>query len=144
MHYYREFYDVDRFRIIYVTFSENHNLYNFDDLLELWMHMYDSQVSFRFIFDTRQLQSIPPILYALRMTYFIYRLKKRPHHYLERSLILVNKKGISRMLDFIFSVQSPVAPVYILNCEEPPDKREMIDLIIQKDIVGDDITEILP
>ena len=48
------------------------------------------------------------------------------------------------MLDFIFSVQSPVAPVYILNCEESPDKREMIDLIIQKDIVGDDITEILP
>lgn len=145
MNYYREIYDIEGLRVVYVTFSENRNLYTFEDLLELWLHLYDSQIPFRFIFDTRQIISIPPIMYALRMAYFIYNLKKRHHHYLERSLILINKKGISRMLDFIFAVQSPVAPVYIYQCESPPDKKNMIELVIQESIVeGPDITEILP
>ena len=44
MHYYREIYDVEGLKIVYVTFSDYKLLHNFDDLLELWLHMYDSQI----------------------------------------------------------------------------------------------------
>lgn len=144
MHYYREIYDVEGLKIVYVTFSDYKLLHNFDDLLELWLHMYDSHRYFRFIFDTRNLINIPSLYYAFRMAFFISRLKKRPTQYLERSLILVNHQKISRLLDFIFSIQSPVAPVYIYHCERAPLKKDMIDMIIQQNITGEDIKEILP
>jgi predicted RNA-binding protein with EMAP domain len=51
--------------------------------------------------------------YAIKMTLFIKNLRKQPYHYLQKSLILVNDKHIKRLLDFVFTLQSPVAPVYL-------------------------------
>ena len=53
------------------------------------------------------------IKYAIKMTLFIKNLRKEPYHYLQKSLILVNDKHIKRLLDFVFTLQSPVAPVYL-------------------------------
>ena len=49
--------------------------------------------------------------------------KKDPLNILRKSLILVNHQKISRLLDFIFAIQSPVAPVYIYHCERAPLKK---------------------
>ena len=57
----------------------------------------------------------PSYKYALKMPMFIKRLKKREKQYLQKSIILINDNKIKYMLDFIFLVQSPVAPVYIYN-----------------------------
>ena len=54
-----------------------------------------------------------PIKYAIKMTLFIKNLRKQPYHYLQKSLILVDDKYIKRLLDFVFTLQSPVAPVYL-------------------------------
>ena len=79
------------------------------------------------------------------MAWFIRRLKKDyREQYLERSLILVNRVGIRRLLDLIFAIQSPVAPVYIFHHETPVDSEQMIQLVQQSTIQGDTITEILP
>ena len=49
------------------------------------------------------------------MTIFIKKLKKEKVQYLQKSIILVNSQIVKHMLDFIFMLQPPVAPIYITN-----------------------------
>jgi len=145
MYYYRTIRDIEGLRIIYVTFSDYNQLSGFNDLLELWKSQYIEQRRFRFVFDTKGLKELPSLYYCFQMAWFIRRLKKDyREQYLERSLILVNRVGIRRLLDLIFAIQSPVAPVYIFHHETPVDSEQMIQLVQQSTIQGDTITEILP
>ena len=106
-------YNYDNFPIIFVTFSENINSETeFDQFLNEWLILYHNRRDFSFIFDTRNMKNISP-KYAIKMTLFIKNLRKEPYHYLQKSLILVNDKHIKRLLDFVFTLQSPVAPVYL-------------------------------
>ena len=111
-------YNTDNFPIVYVTFSGKINSEKeFDDFLQAWLDLYHDQDNFSFIFDTREM-SYPDIKYCFKMTFFIKRLRKESYHYLQKSLILVNDNRIKRLLDFVFTMQSPVAPVYLWLTEE--------------------------
>ena len=59
------------------------------------------------------------------MSAFIHRLKKEPEQYLQRSIILVTNSFIQNLLDLIFFIQSPVAPVYIVR--ENDDIQKILD-----------------
>ncbi len=59
------------------------------------------------------------------MSAFIHRLKKEPEQYLQRSIILVTNSFIQHLLDLIFFIQSPVAPVYIIR--EKEDIQKILD-----------------
>jgi hypothetical protein len=106
-------YNYDNLPVVFVKFSENINSENeFDQFLNDWLILYHNQGDFSFIFDTRNMKNIN-IKYAIKMTLFIKSLRKQSYHYLQKSLILVNDKSIRRLLDFVFTLQSPVAPVYL-------------------------------
>ena len=106
-------YNYDNFPNIFVTFSESINSEEeFDQFLTEWVTLYNNRRDFSYIFDTRNMKNIP-FKYAIKMTLFIKNLRKKPYHYLQKSLILVNDNRIKRLLDFVFTLQSPVAPVYI-------------------------------
>ena len=108
-------YNYDNFPVVFVTFSENINSETeFDQFLNEWLILYHNRRDFSYIFDTRNMKNIS-IKYAIKMTLFIKNLRKEPYHYLQKSLILVNDKHIKRLLDFVFTLQSPVAPVYLWN-----------------------------
>jgi hypothetical protein len=110
-------FNYDNFPIVFVTFSENINSENeFDQFLNEWLILYHNRRDFSYIFDTRNMKNIS-IKYAIKMTLFIKNLRKEPYHYLQKSLILVNDKSIKRLLDFVFTLQSPVAPVYLWHNE---------------------------
>ena len=47
------------------------------------------------------------------MALFIKKLRKQEYHYLQKSLIIVNDNRIRNLLDIIFTLQAPVAPVYL-------------------------------
>ena len=106
-------YNYDNFPVVFVTFSESINSETeFDQFLNEWLLLYYNRRDFSYIFDTRNMKNISP-KYAIKMTLFIKNLRKQPYHYLQKSLILVNDKHIKRLLDFVFTLQSPVAPVYL-------------------------------
>jgi hypothetical protein len=115
-------YNHNYFPVIFVSFSESINSEDeFDQFLNEWLLLYHNQIDFSFIFDTRNMKNIS-IKYAIKMTLFIKKLRKENYHYLQKSLILVNDKSIKRLLDFVFTLQSPVAPVYIwLNDDDISD-----------------------
>ena len=119
-------YNYDNFAVIFVEFSENINSETeFDQFLNEWLILYHNRQDFSFIFDTRNMKNIN-IKYAIKMTLFIKSLRKEPYHYLQKSLILVNNKHIKRLLDFVFTLQSPVAPVYLwLNDSDINDSENI-------------------
>ena len=126
-------YNYDNFPIVFVTFSENINSETeFDQFLNEWLILYHNRRDFLFVFDTRNMKNIS-IKYAIKMTLFIKNLRKQPYHYLQKSLILVNDKYIKRLLDFVFTLQSPVAPVYLWHINrienEDYDKEYLIDTL---------------
>tara|TARA_Y100000994_G_scaffold240109_1_gene234473 strand:+ start:81 stop:527 length:447 start_codon:yes stop_codon:yes gene_type:complete len=87
---------------------------DFNDFLNKWLELYEREKDFIFIFDTSDVGFIP-IKYSIQMSLFIKKLKKREYHYLQKSIIFVKSNIVKRMLDFIFMLQPPVAPVYIIN-----------------------------
>ena len=87
---------------------------DFNDFLNNWLELYEREKDFIFIFDTSDVGFIP-IKYSIQMSLFIKKLKKREYHYLQKSIIFVKSNIVKRMLDFIFMLQPPVAPVYIIN-----------------------------
>ena len=101
--------------IVHVTLSPNiKNDQDFDTFLYQWIELYHIKKNFIFIFDTCNVGFIP-LKYSLKMTIFIKKLKKEKIQYLQKSIILVNSQIVKHMLDFIFMLQPPVAPVYITN-----------------------------
>lgn len=122
-------YNYDNFPIVFVTFSESINSETeFDQFLNEWLILYHNRRDFSYIFDTRNMKNIS-IKYAIKMTLFIKNLRKQPYHYLQKSLILVNDKHIKRLLDFVFTLQSPVAPVYLWHINEEYDKEYLINTL---------------
>lgn len=130
-------YNYDNFPVVFVTFSESINSETeFDQFLNEWLILYHNRQDFSYIFDTRNMKNIS-IKYAIKMTLFIKNLRKEPYHYLQKSLILVNDKHIKRLLDFVFTLQSPVAPVYLWhinsndskNINEEYDKQYLINTL---------------
>ena len=108
---------------------------DFDDFLNKWLDLYERKKDFIFIFDTSDVGFIP-IKYSIQMSLFIKKLKKRDYHYLQKSIIFVNSNIVKRMLDFIFMLQPPIAPVYIISNQDhiPSILDDNIDNI-QKNII---------
>ena len=44
-------------------------------------------------------------------------MRKKEYQYLQKSVILINDNKIKWLLDFIFWIQPPVAPVYIYHID---------------------------
>jgi hypothetical protein len=86
--------------------------------------------------------SYPELKYCFKMAFFIKRLRKESYHYLQKSLILVNDNRIKRLLDFVFTMQSPVAPVYLWLTEETD--KSMIHQKLDKVQEDSDIIYIEP
>jgi hypothetical protein len=111
-------YDYTRYEshsIVTVTLnSQVENDKDFDDFLLQWLNLYIKKRMFTLIFDTSNVGYIP-LIYSLRMSAFIGNLKKQKHQFLDKSIILINSNIVKHMLDFIFMIQAPVAPVYITN-----------------------------
>ena len=122
-------YNYDFFPIIKVKLNNADNDNDFDNFLQSWLNLYIQQKDFTFIFDTTNVSDVP-FKYSIRMAEFIRRLKKdNSYHYLQKSIIIVNSVFVKRMLNIIFKIQSPVAPVYILDDE----KQEYINSILNNE-----------
>ena len=52
------------------------------------------------------------------MRKFIKKIKEFPHQYLKKSLIIVSNKYVKYLLSLVFSVQKPIATVYIYHKKE--------------------------
>ena len=117
-------FNYDNFPNVYVTFGKLNSNEDFNILTNEWLRLYEQKIPFTFIFDSSNLE-VYNIKYSFKMTEFIYKLKKEPIQYLEKSIIIVNNSFIQSLLDLIFFIQSPVAPVYIIR--DPNNVQKILD-----------------
>ena len=98
--------------IVKVLFSNEIDDTSFDAFLKEWISLYNAKRDFSFVFDTTHVGYVP-LKYSIRMTSFIGKLKKCPYQYLQKSVFIVSSNFVQYMLDFIFLIQQPVAPIYM-------------------------------
>lgn len=108
-------YDYSQFPMVKVIFNKSiESEEDFNLFLKKWILLYDDKKDFKFIFDVSNVSSFQ-MSYVFTMRKFIKKLKQFPHQYLQQSLIIVSNKYVKYLLSLVFSVQKPVAPVYIYN-----------------------------
>ena len=117
-------FNYDNFPNVHVTFGKLNSTEEFNILTSEWLRLYEQKTPFTFIFDASNLE-VYNIKYSFKMSAFIYRLKREPEQYLQKSIILVTNSFIQYLLDFIFYIQSPVASVYIVK--ENDDIKKILD-----------------
>ena len=98
---------------------------DFNDFIRNWTLLYKGQTDFYFLFDTTN-TSMVGIKYAIKMSRFIKKLKEFPYQYLQQSVIIVKDKYIKFLLNIVFMIQKPVAPVYMINYK---DNKEVCELL---------------
>ena len=106
-------YDYSKFAEVKVIFKGN--LTNENDFLlfcEQWNQLYKDKREFTFIFDMKDIGYVYP-LYCYKMSTFISELKKEQTQYVTSSTIINVNTYMKYLLHIIFSIQKPVAPVYI-------------------------------
>lgn len=122
-----------------------HNKINetyFNDFIKKWKDLYKLKKKFVFIFNTKNI-GLMPLSYSIQMSQFISKLKKEPIQYLEKSIIIVNSNIVKYMLNIIFTYQSPVAPVYLVELNN--NTNNIINNILNNiSIKKFNVTTILP
>ena len=122
--------------IVSVKLNSSINDESFLDFINKWLSIYEYQKNFSFIFDCSDV-GLVPLKYCFKMTAFIKKIKQQEHQYLQKSIIYVNKKSVKRLLDLVFTIQPPVAPVYII------DNKDFIKEILENKI-NEQVITILP
>ncbi len=111
-------YTYDRFPVVHVAFGPDvESDAEFDSFLAEWLVLHRGDQDFEFVFDTCQMGMVS-VVYCLKLALFIRELKRAERQRLRRSVILVKDDYIQKLLDLMFCIQKPVAPVYILQTDE--------------------------
>lgn len=106
-------YDKSSFPLVKVNIVGIPTNEEFDNFLREWLQLYEEQNDFSFLFDIRELGNVS-LKYCVKMSLFIYKLRKKEYQYLQKSVIILNDNRVKRLVDFIFAIQPPVADVFIL------------------------------
>lgn len=110
-------FDLSLFPVVIIKFdSLEINDENFQLFLDNWEKLYLTEKDFTLVFDTTNM-SIPNLKYCFRMSMFIKKIRRFNPQYLKKSVINVQNNTICNMLEFVFYLQPPVAPVYITKNE---------------------------
>ena len=113
-------FNYQNYPLILVTLEEtikNEDEFNF--FCNKWLECYENKKDFTFLIDTRKCGYIS-IKYAYKMSKFINHLKKNAvekygKQWLKQTIFIVKNNFIMILLKLIFSISSPVAPVYITD-----------------------------
>ena len=106
-------YNYQDFPNVNVTFHGSiHSESDFALFTDQWKQLYEDKKEFTFIFDMKNIGLINPY-WSYRVASFISELKKQPIQYLTESTIINVNTFTGYLLQIVFSVQSPVAPVII-------------------------------
>ncbi len=101
-------------RVVVVTFrSTIASQAAFDAFLAEWEKLYSAGRQFEMVFDMRALAWAHP-RYCMQMAVFLAHLKADLPPLLLRSVLVVHGSTMRALLDLIFMLQSPIAPVHVL------------------------------
>ena len=92
--------------------------------IEMWKRKYKEKNDFSFIIDSTNISS-PDVKDCYKVIKLIREIKKKKIQYLKYSIITLNSYTIKNLLFFMFKIQPPVAPVFLVK-----NKKEAIELSV--------------
>jgi len=112
---------------INVTFNGEIKHDDYESFENQWMECYDHDISkgkFTFVMNTLNFQGyIHNLRHSYLLSKFIGNIKEKritdkKYDRLERSIIIVNNTIVRYLLQTVFLVQKPLAPIYIVQSQE--------------------------
>ena len=129
-------FDYSNAPLIIVTLDTNINgKEELDLFLKEWKESYETNNSYRYIFDSRKCGMIN-IKYTYMFAKFLKKLKSDTVKYSNDIYVVIKSPWIKGLLDVVFTLQSPIAPVYIT------DSLKIAKKIYYKIINNEDISDL--
>ncbi len=127
-------FDTISFPTVFVDLGPSLDDEGFEDFIQQWRNLYKKHIDFCLVFDTSKVGWVNP-KYAWRMANFINELKKQQEaldgkEFLQNSFIFYKSWYVKTLLDLIFYLQPPVAPVKIL-----PHDNNILEIFRVKNIL---------
>ena len=108
-------FDDTKFPEVKIKFNYVNNDDEYNKFEDYWLGLYKRNKNFYFIFDTTNIYT-SSLKYAFKLVSFIKFIKENIKvQYLTFSIIIVGNVFIKNILNLIFKISKPVAPVYIVN-----------------------------
>ena len=120
-------FDTTSFPTVFVDFGPTLDDEGFQDFIQQWRNLYDEHRDFYLIFNTSEVGWVNP-KYAWEMASFIEELREQQEkldgkEYLQQSFIFYKSWYVKLLLNVIFYLQTPIAPVEIL-----PHDKNILDM----------------
>jgi len=103
-----------QFPYIYVKIKNINNDVDYNKFESLWLDLYKEKKNFIFIININNIDNIN-MIYAYKMVNLIQTLKKKEIQYLDYSILIVSGYIIRSVLNIVFKLTAPVAPIYIVD-----------------------------
>lgn len=99
---------------VYITFTENNivNDINLNKFFETWLAIYDEKKPYIIIFDASKIDYAKPT-FIYKFVKFMKKLRKKEPQYLQYSIIIIDNSLMRGIMNMVFRMQPPVAPVYL-------------------------------
>ena len=114
----------EKYSVIKVMLYNNINDEYFNSFINEWQNIYKYKKNFILIFNTINV-SIISIKYCIKMSKFISKLKEEKVQFLQKSIIIINNNIVKYMLNIIFTIQKPVAPVYLIELDDNTNIKKL-------------------
>lgn len=109
--------NTDRFPYVYVRINNIENDNDYYKFENVWLNLYKEKKKFIFVININNIENVK-IIYAYKIVNLINMLKREEIQYLEYSILIVSGYIIRHLLNIIFMITSPVAPIYIVDKPE--------------------------
>ena len=94
---------------------------DFSNFTNNWINLYNDKKDFEFIIHIEKLNYIE-IKYCVYAAIFLKSIKKKPIQYLKKSKIYTSSNYIYYLLNIIFNIEKPVAPVELIFTDNNNNK----------------------
>ena len=129
------------FPYIYVKINNINNDVDYNKFENLWLDLYKEKKNFIFIININNVENVN-MIYAYKMVNLIQTLKKKEIQYLNYSILIVNGYIIRNILNIVFKLTRPVAPIYIVDKNDYTS--ELINNIKNKKELSSSISYVSP
>jgi|TARA_R110001632_G_scaffold68930_8_gene161653 hypothetical protein len=120
-------FDTTSYPTVFVDLGPTLDDEGFQDFIQQWRNLYSERRDFYLIFNTSEVGWVNP-KYAWEMASFIEELREQQEkldgkEYLQQSFIFYKSWYVKLLLNVIFYLQTPIAPVEIL-----PHDKNILDM----------------
>lgn len=116
---------------VYINFNYSHIIddTNLELFFETWLSVYNEKKPYIIVFDGTSVQYAKP-KFIFRFAKFMKKLRTQNIQYLQYSIIIINNSLMRGLMNMVFRIQPPVAPVYL--CESADKLEELHNQIHNK------------